>query len=172
MPLITKPIDTKTIFFFKCHRNDTGSGLRMKIAAVSKIPHKKLDSHKTTDTNVNQKPLNKEQVGTRANKTIRNMSSKKQRNESISNSSCCSGCTESDDDSDSSSVYSKNKINAKSMKLNANNKLQKNGGSIRRNVLKRTKKPNIETSDSNSDSNDESGENQMVEKRTPLPNVK
>lgn len=143
----------------------------MKIA-IPKIPQKKSDKI-TIDTNANRKSLNKEHTELRENKseskTMRNILAKKQRHESTSNSSCCSDCTESDD-SDSSSLCSKNKLTPKSLKHNANNKIQKNGNSIRRNATKRTKKALVDTSDS--DSSDESSDSEPNEKRSPLPKTK
>lgn len=168
--------------FSPVYRNDTDSGLRMKISAIPKIPPKNSNNH-PEKTNANRKPLNKEHTETKEiaseRRTMRNMLSKKNRQDSTSNSSCCSACTESDDDSDSSSLCSKNKLTPKSMKQNANSsqKLHKNGDNIRRNATaKRTinqEKSNVETSDSNSDSSDESSDSELnIEKHSPLSKSK
>lgn len=142
----------------------------MKIA-IPKISPKKSDST-ATDTNANQKVLNKESndskgsVGDR--KTMQNMMSQKQRQDSTSNSSCCSACTESDDDSDSSSLCSKNKHTSKSIKHNTNSKHAKNGSTMRRSVDKRTvNQKKVNDSSDSSDSSDESSDSEPIKKHSP-----
>lgn len=150
-------------------RNDTDSGLRMKIA-IPKNPPRQSDSL-ADDTNANRKTVNKESRESMSDrKTMQNMLSKKHRHDSTSNSSCCSACTESDDDSDSSSLCSKNQQTPKSLKHNANSKHHKNSNATRRNAsAKRVQqKANIETSDSNSDSSDESSDSEPIENRSPV----
>lgn len=160
-------------FSLAFRRNETDSGLRMKITSVPKTASGKSDSS-TIDTNANRKTLktdsitSKESVGGR--KTMRNeMSKKPSQQDTTSNSSCCSDCTESEDDSDSSSMCSKNKNASKSSKQNAtNNKLSaKNTSNFqRRNITKRNSNQQKRIISSDSDSSDESSDCEPIEKRS------
>lgn len=164
--LLVHKITVFFLSFFVPYRNDTDSGLRMKISAVPKSPLKKTTTTETT------KPLQRPSKVTNENmnhrKTARNILSKKRRNDSTSNSSCCSACTESDDDSDSSSFCSKDKRVTKSVKQFTNPKTEK--PNIRRaattsRIINR-KKPVTDSSDSDSDTSDDSSDSAPTEKRS------
>lgn len=163
---------SECLFDLLIFRNDTGSGLRMKLTAIPKSPFRE-NKNAVTNANANQKPLNKERKESQGASNQRNnnnekMLSKKRRQDSTSNSSCCSDCTETDD-SDSSSLCSKNKRTTKPIKHYSNNKIDKNRRTVTTSRTVVRKKVSTESSDTNSDSSDDSSDDESIEKHSPMP---